>query len=402
VTARWPPPRFVAAVVIARLLGAAAGEAQDPARHEVDLRQSVARYRTIAAAGGWGAIPRAPALESGTRDHRVIVLRRRLEAEGYPASAAVPDPELYDADLVEAVKLFQRLHGLEEDGVTGPATMAALNVPAEARVGQIEANLAPGRQPWIDSSGRYVVVNVAAFSLDLVEDGRSILRLRTIVGRRDWPTPTASSRITAVVFRPVWRIPTSIAVREILPIVRRDPGYFERTGTRVFRRSAGALAELDPEAVDWRAVRAEGFGYRLQQEPGPRNPLGGVKLVFRTRYDVYLHDTPNRALFAKARRTFSHGCVRVEGIDRLVAYLLPDWPADSISAAMAVGRDRRVELGAPIPIHLVYWTAWTESDGRVAFRDDVYRRDRRGSSQPRRGTPASRQSLSDSARRSRA
>ncbi|MEO8451819.1 MAG: L,D-transpeptidase family protein [Gemmatimonadota bacterium] len=365
---------LLSAVSLASPLSASAQT--NPAERASVLENALMRYRSLAEQAPWPVVPDGAHLEPGGRAARVTLLRRRLQAEGYAVGTAGGEPDLYDPVLEAAVRRFQELHDLEADGSVGAGTLAALNVPARARVDQLEANLEP-RRSFPDSLGeRYILMNAAAFRLDVIEGGASVLQLRVIVGRPRLPTPIASSLVTELLFRPLWRVPRSIAINEIVPIIRRDPGYPARMGMRVFHGSERAGSEVDPRTIDWSAT-GRALPYRFVQEPGPRNPLGGVKLVFRTPYDVYLHDTPARALFERRRRAFSHGCVRVDRIDQLVAYLLPGWPADSIAAAMANGRDRRVPLAAPIPIHLVYWTAWVEADGLVAFREDIYHRDRR-------------------------
>lgn len=339
------------------------------------LRGAGERYRAIASHGGWPRMSGGPRLEPGTRDRRIMTLRRRLALEGYSVEDGRSDPQLYDAALAAAVRRFQELHGLGADAVIGPATLAALNVSAAVRVRQIARNL-ERRRSLPDSLGdRYILVNSPAFTLDVIEGSHSVLPLRIIVGRPDWPTPMVSSRITELIFRPQWRVPRSIARREILPRVRRDSLYLARTGMRVQGDSAEGGGDIDPRSIDWAAVSDSGLPYRFIQEPGPDNPLGGVKFVLWTPFDVYLHDTPARGLFNRRIRAFSHGCVRVEHADRLAAYLLPEWPADSIEAAMTAGQPRRVSLGSPIPVHLVYWTAWVEDGGMVAFHPDVYHRD---------------------------
>lgn len=173
-------------------------------------------------------------------------------------------------------------------------------------------------------------------------------------------------------FRPVWRVPRAIATQELLPLIRRDPTYATRTGLRVFGDSTSNGAKLDPRTIDWRAVTESTFVYQLTQEPGPENPLGGMKLVLWTPFSVFIHDTPSRPSFSERLRAFSHGCVRVEDAVSLAAGLLPSWPADSVRAAMQAGRERWVRLPEPIAVHLVYWTAWVAEDGLVAFVADAY------------------------------
>jgi len=287
----------------------------------VALRDALGRYRTVARQGDWPG-----------------ALGPRLAAEGYDTTAGVP----------AALRRFQELHGLEPDGILGPATRTQLRVPAAARARQIALNLERWR--WLPRSlgDRYIMVNSAAFSLALVESGTVAFTARAVVGRPDWPTPIASSRATHVVFRPTWTVPRAIAEQELLPLIGRDPGYVIREGFHVLADS------------------------QLVQEPGPTNPLGGMKVVFWTPFGVFIHDTPSRPLFSERWRAFSHGCVRVEDAATLAAQLLPEWSADSIRGAMANGRDRWVPLAQPIPVHLVYWTAWVGDDGLVAFAGDPY------------------------------
>jgi L,D-transpeptidase YcbB len=312
------------------------------------LRAGLMRYREIAERGGWP-----------------VAIGQRLAAEGYDTSQGIRT----------AVRQFQGLHGLTADGIVGPETRAALDVPPAIRVEQIVLNLERWR--WLPRAlgERYIAVNSAAFRLELVEHDSVAWSTRAIVGRRDWPTPIVSGVATWLQFRPRWKVPRIIAARELLPLIQRDTGYLRRERFRVFGDSLLRDIELDPTILDWRAMTESTFSYQLVQEPGRDNPLGGVKLVFWNRFTVFVHDTPARHLFSELLRTFSHGCVRIESAEQLVARLLPSWSPDSIRVAMTQGPERWVRLPQTIPVHLVYWTAWTTDDGLVAFAPDSYRWD---------------------------
>jgi murein L,D-transpeptidase YcbB/YkuD len=308
------------------------------------LRAALHRYRLLALQGTWPT-----------------PLSHRLASEGYDTTAG----------LSVAIRQFQTRHGLTPDGVVGPATQKELDVSPASRAQQIELNLERWR--WLPRSlgEHYIVVNSAAFVLELVEHDTVTFTTRAVVGRTDWPTPITSSRATHIVFRPVWTVPRAIATQELLPLIRRDSTYLRRAGFRVFSDSSLGV-ELNPRDVDWGTVSESTFRFQLVQEPGPENPLGGMKLVFWTPFGVFVHDTPSRSSFSEDWRTFSHGCVRVEDAGALAALLLPTWQPDSIHAAMHEGRQRWVQLPRAIPVHFVYWTAWVAEDGLVAFAGDPY------------------------------
>lgn len=339
------------------------------------LREALARYRDIAARGGWPPVPAGPPLTLDAAGSRVEILRRRLAATGDLATAG---GGVFDRAVLEAVERVQSRYGLNVDGVVGAATLAALNVPVADRIRQLELNLERWR--WLPPGlgDRYIAVNSAAFTLEVVEAGCTVLLTPVIAGRVDWPTPIASGTLTDVAFNPRWSIPRSIAVREVLPIVRRDPAYLVRQGIHVMSDVTEHAIELDPTSIHWAAVQAATFRYRLWQEPGPRNPLGRIRFGVSTRFGVKLHDTPNRASFALRSRVFSHGCVRVAGAQELAAHVLrrrPGWglsAEDSVAAALSQPVERRVEVPQPLPVYLTYWTAWVDEDGVTQFRPDVY------------------------------
>ena len=335
------------------------------------LVEAAARYAEVAATGGWSALPDGTPLEPGTSEGRIAILRRRLAREGYQVDGGKGAADYFDDLLAAAVRRFQELHGLTTDGVVGRATRRELNVSAPARLSQLRANLSPAEEPTLDAVGRALVVNIPAFILDVIDSGRMLFSLRVVVGRRDWPTPILRTEATELVFAPAWRIPRSIAVTEVLPAIQRDPEYLTRNRIRVYDGTGEIL--LDPTTIDWTRVMARSFRYSLVQEPGPLNPLGRVKLALRTEYGVHLHDTPARLLFSQPRRALSHGCIRVEQPEKLVGYLLPEWPPDSVARAMARRTEVTVPLPTPIAVHLVYRTAWLEPDGMVAFRENLYR-----------------------------
>jgi murein L,D-transpeptidase YcbB/YkuD len=274
------------------------------------------------------------------------------------------------------VRRFQARHGLEADGLVGSLTRRTLNVPLAVRLQQIELNLERWRWLPRDLGPRYVVVNAAAAMLSMVEASRGVLSSRVIVGDPDHPTPVLASEIRALVLNPAWTIPDSIVAAEIVPALQRDPRYLRDRDIVVLDRLA-----TDPHGlwVDWTAVPAREPLPRLQQRPGPTNPLGRIKFDLPNRFDVYLHDTPSTALFARPVRARSHGCVRIERALELAALALAGHElADrqGLEHALATGGTRRVPLARPLPVYFLYWTAFVE-DGTLHFREDVYGRDRR-------------------------
>lgn len=369
-------------------------EALDPPQPEYGrLMRELERYREIAMAGGWSTVPSGPVLRPGEDDERVPILRKRLRTEGYdvPSAGSAPGPEIdpetgsepdlaYGPELEEAVRNFQHRHGLDADGVVGPQTLQALNVTADARADQIALNMERWRWLPEELGSPHVLVNIAGFRLDVVEDGRSVMDMRVIVGRPYRTTPVFSDRISYLVFSPYWNVPHSIATQDILPQVKQNPAYLQEQNLRVLQGWGSDARPLDPASIDWSRLTAGHFPYRLRQEPGPSNALGTVKFMFPNRFNVYLHDTPARALFAQSVRTFSSGCIRIERPGDLAAYLLPEesgWTAEKIEAARIAGSEETVHLSDPVPVHLLYWTAWVDDADTIHFHRDVYGRDAR-------------------------
>jgi murein L,D-transpeptidase YcbB/YkuD len=343
------------------------------------LRQALADYRHIAQKGGWAEVPAGPKMRLGDFGERVRILRNRLGVTGDLDPAQEKDGLLFNVALQRAVKKFQQRHGLEVDGVVGPATLAALNIPAEKRVRQIEANLERWRWLPQDFGPRYILVNIASYGLEVIENGRTVMTMRAIVGKSYQRTPAFSAQMTYIVFRPYWNVPDSIAKEEMLPLISKDPGYLAQNQLNLFQGWGSEQKEIDPTTVDWSGVNDENFPYHLRQEPGPLNPLGRVKFMFPNKFNVYLHDSPARVLFWKTEREFSHGCIRIHKAIELAEYVLrgdPEWTPESIRDAIEKSFDQIVRLPEPIPVNVLYWTAWVDEDGSVQFRKDIYGRDR--------------------------
>ena len=362
-------------------------------------RERLREYRALAAAGGWPKLPDGPTLKPGMSDPRVPALRARLQVtKDYPAplpapaaaadgaaqpaadgsaprAAATPD-EVYDAGLEAAVKFFQERHGLTADGVVGPATRAAMNVPVEARIDQIRVNLERGRWVLHEIKGNLVVVDVAGFDVSYFRDDEPVWNSKVIVGRPYRETPIFKSLITYVVFNPTWTIPPTILVKDKLPILKRDPGYLARNNIRVIDASG---REVDPRSVNWNRYGPGRLPpYQLRQDPGEDNALGLVKIMFPNKYMVYLHDTPTKSLFDKDERTFSSGCIRVQKAFELAELVLGDpvrWNQQTMAEVVASKKMQTVNLAQPVPVLILYWTAQPRADGYVMFRNDVYGRD---------------------------
>ena len=303
----------------------------------------------------------------------MIAVAKRLAASADYTGTIDEQNPVYGNELQEAVKRFQRRHGLEPDAVVGRTVAAQMNVPADARVRQIALNLERWRWLPRDLGDRHILVNVPEYRLEVWEHHQVPLTMRVVVGKKDTPTPIFADDMTHVVFSPYWNVPPDIVKNETIPSALRDPAFLDRTNMEVLDRSG---KPVDPSSIDMEAVGE----YRFRQRPGSSNSLGLVKFVFPNSYNVYLHDTPADSLFARATRSFSHGCVRVEQPEALARYVLgdqPAWTPERISEAMHAGTEKTVKLSRPLPVYLGYWTARVSADGIVQFRDDIYAIDAR-------------------------
>lgn len=335
------------------------------------LRDALVKYDTIALVGGWEPVPDGKTLRAGVADTRVVALRRRLAFTGDLTQNVGSESILFGEQVEAAVKRFQIRHGLIADGVVGPRTLTALNVPATVRAEQVAANLQLQRREPVRTGDRTIVVNLAAFELTVFDGGRETLRSSIIIGRPGWETPLMSSELRWLEINPTWSVPHRIATEEILPILRRNG--IDYLVKRRFRLYDANRREIDPAGFDFSNLNRERLPFILRQDPGPANPLGNVKFMFPNDDAIYLHDTRRRSLFKRRNRAFSHGCVRVEAADRLAKLLLREegWTASDYERVLQSGEPHRVRLRKPVPIHIVKRTVWVADDGSIHFRDNA-------------------------------
>ncbi len=341
------------------------------------LQSYLVEYRKVAAVGGWPRVPEGPTLRPGAADERLPILARRLAITGdLPAVAAAAPVSVYADALESAVVNFQERHGLDPDGIVGPATLRALNVPVEDRVNQIRLNLERGRWVLDNLEDDFVVVNIAGFRVYLYRDRKPVWSTRVVVGKTYHKTPVFRSLLKYIVFNPTWTVPYSIATKEMLPAIQQDPNYLSARNFDVKDRNGDII---DPASVDWSQVTRRNFGYTFVQRPGASNALGEIKFIFPNQHSVYLHDTPSKSLFVRAERTFSHGCIRVDGPFDFAEVLLQQdgWNREMIDAEIAGRKTRSVFLSQPLPVLLLYWTAEIGEDGQIHFYNDVYERDQK-------------------------
>jgi murein L,D-transpeptidase YcbB/YkuD len=339
------------------------------------LVAALADLRRAQSAGGWVQISDGPAMRRDSVDARVPMLRQRLRAEGYRVVGADIDPLVFDTVLEAAVRTFQHRHGLNEDGVVGPSTRAELNVPIDARMDQVRVNLERARWVAHGLPETFLAVNIAGAKAYLIRNGTVTFEGRAVVGATSTRTPVFRASMSHVVVNPTWTVPPGI-VGEVLAAARRDPSYLQRNRIRILD-SRGSKVHVPAGELARYSARA--FPFVFQQAPGPANPLGSIKLVFPNPYNVYVHDTPARALFNREQRTFSHGCIRVQDASRLAVLVLEDtaWSRESIEAVIRTGRTRTIPLRAPLPVLILYWTASTDLHGELHYYRDVYERDAR-------------------------
>ena len=334
--------------------------------------QAVERYSAIVNRGGWPQIPSGSVLRLGDRHPNVVPLRTRLAASGDIDPNAVGN-DVYDSYVEGAVRRFQVRHGVSIDGVVRNETLAMLNVPAPARLAQLKVNVTRLRALGADLGPRYVLANIPAARIEAIENGVAVSRHTAVVGKPDRPSPEINSKIVQINFNPYWTVPPSIVQKDLIPRMQDQPDYLVKNHIRIFD---SRQKELQPSQINW--YSEEATHYSFKQDPGSLNSLGSIRINFPSAYGVYMHDTPLKNLFGEDFRFHSSGCMRVQNVRQLVAWLLEGtkgWSLEDIDRVIKSGERKDAQLPKPVPLHWVYVTAWSGADGVVQFREDIYGKD---------------------------
>lgn len=330
------------------------------------LEKAVERYEKLKSRDPWSQINLGDkkVLKVNEQSAAVRAIKDRLELLGDLRKSHSffggkrSDPELYTQNVETAVKRFQRRHGLNDDGIVGPAVLKALNMSPDARIRQLRVNMSRLMADTLEFSGTRIIANIPEFKLYVLEDNREILAMDIVVGKTTNPTVVFNDEIEHVVFSPYWNVPASIVKNEILPEMEKNSGYLQNENMEITGTRDGLPV--------------------IRQRPGPENALGKVKFMFPNKYNIYFHDTPAKSLFDRSRRAFSHGCIRLSkpfDLARLLLRHQDEWTDEAIRRAMNTGEEKWVALETHVPVAISYYTAWVDSDGTVNFRDDIYGRD---------------------------
>ena len=352
------------------------------------LRNELQRYRQLAERGDWTPLPAPWELTADSHDSHVPQLRQRLldygDLSAADADAAAQNPDYFDPALQQALRHFQQRQKLPATGTPGPQTLARLNQPPELIARKIALNMKRQRFMPDLPDDRFILVNAADFRLQLFEYGLETLSMKVIVGKPARRTPVMTQAITQLELAPTWTVPDRIAREYLLPKFRKDPTQVQRYQYRISdRHDPGQV--IDPATIDWNSVSGSHFPYRIVQAPGRLNALGQVKFLFPNTQAIYLHDTSSPELFRKDQRALSFGCIRLEKPLALTEHLLAGttgWDMTRVQNTLKDQRQTRLSLTTPVPLYLMYWTAWVDENGQLQLRDDVYRRDQNAGIRP--------------------
>lgn len=339
------------------------------------LEKALVSYEKAAKKQSWPLVPKiTKKFEKGDEGDEIAALRTRLQASGELRKKKSRNKKLFDDDLVTALKVFQKNHGLNPDGVFGPNTAEALNQSIEYRLAQIKVNLERFKTMPRDWGEKFVLINIPDYKVRIFENNREKIAVRSIVGNPEWHTPLFSDEVEFIVINPEWHVPINIVRKEMLGEIQRDPNYLKNKNFKVSKNIDGKVTLVDSTSIDWSQTKPG--DYHFSQRSGGGNSLGRLKFLFPNKHDVYMHDTPGKTLFERDIRAFSHGCVRVDEPLKLAEYFLgfneQKWDAEKIKKAIANGQTQTVKLDKKIPIHIIYVTAWVDDDGDLQFRKDIY------------------------------
>lgn len=343
------------------------------------MQGAISMYEEIVAGGGWRKLPTKGKLEKAAKGPQIVALRERLVREGYLDidALSIPKPDVYDGQLIGAVRSFQINHGIAPSGKVDSRTRQEMDVAASHRLFQLQENQVRVATYSENLGARNILVNIPSVQLETVVNGMVYARHNVVVGRASRPTPALVSKVTDVTFNPYWNAPASIVAKDIIPKYLKDPNYLDQAQIRVFDGVGGP--EIEPSSVDWENTAPERYHFR--QEPGPQNALATVKINFANKHMVYLHDTPQREMFGSNARFESSGCVRVDNVRMFIDWILAGQDGfdetrfEMIAASMET---LPVAVRSKIDIRLMYLTAWATEDGRVNFRPDIYNLDGTG------------------------
>ena len=333
---------------------------------------AVETYDAIVTSGGWPVVPKVDELRLGTRHPSVVDLRSRLSVSGDLDPSAVGN-DIYDSYVEEAVRRFQARHGLTIDGIVRESALDAMNVPAATRRDQLKVNIERLKTLTTNLGPRYVVANIPAARVEAIENDVVVSRHTAVAGKPDRASPDINSKIIQINFNPYWTVPASIVRKDLIPKMQDQPDYLTQNHIRILD---GRQKELQPSQINWYSEDAT--NYTFKQDPGSLNSLGSIRINFPSAYGVYMHDTPLKNLFGDDFRFHSSGCMRVQNVRQLVGWLLDEtkgWSPEDIDRVIKSGERKDAQLAKPVPLHWVYVTAWSGSDGVVQFREDVYSRD---------------------------
>jgi len=344
------------------------------------LYNSLSTYQN-AVIHPWPTVYTHTKIKLGKKNSAIPLLITRLKITNDLPKDYLNNENIYDLQLEESVKTFQQRHGLKVDGIIGDNTLNELNIPANVRVKQIQANLLRWAllTPQLNNTNNsFILVNIPEFQLYIFENNQQVLKMKAIVGKPDRQTPEITSKVTRIILNPYWNVPDMIAYKDIIPKIISNPNYLDEMNIKIFDQTENNSYEINQDSIDWQSAENNGFNYHFRQEPGNNNALGLIKFEFKNSDDIYLHDTPAKELFNQDTRVFSSGCIRLENPFALADYLMrtsPIWNNEYIEEILETGKTTYINASEPMPLFITYITAWVDETGIINFRPDVYEKD---------------------------